>query len=495
MYSMVYIYTNDHQNEITKAVSSVEGLLESVQILPLADIDDRFSYIIINENTIQIPLPWSNEEPPILFNSYEFQLDDLLSICLCKLGYEEEALGFTKNSTLKNEIRFRAQLKDLDKQLPLQIEGDDYISLHNRAVINHYASHFHNGVRPELLYMEAITKAPSDEHKAFTARHLAVLLIDQGSHSQAEELLQDHQVKVLSDQAKSHLALDLIQILMTSFSAELPKEQVASIKNIIWDSLQYFQQKEIYWAVASLYSQASEIATFEQSYAESLGYINEALNIYQDQQYPEFLASAYMQKGTLLYTWAQDGNPQFYQAAIDTYQEALKIFGRESYPHAYAEIHHNLAVIYAEMPMDEKKKAMWAAFSATSFKECLEFFSKDSYPYQYAMVANNYGNALLKYPPAKTGDNTEKAISYHMEALEIRTKEQFPIERAHSILNYLEACWRAHNINKNMERARYKEMIAMAKEVKTLTDQLDLIQQAQEHLDQLNSLTLSILKD
>lgn len=492
---MVYIYTNESQQEIIDALASLEGLLASVQILPISEIDNRFSHIVLENDVMRMALPWSNEEPPILFTDFRFQKDDLTSILLSKLGYEEEALGFTKNKVLAEQIKCSLQLKNLDTQLDLQFQGDSYISLHNRAVINHYAAHFHNGISPETLYTQAIATAPTDEHRAFTAKHLAVLLIDQGEYDKAETILKHYEAVALSDQAKNHLSFDLIQILMNSVSSHLPKERLEEIKNLIWDTLRYFEQKEIPWAVAALYTQASEITNFEKSYAESLGYITKAINIYQDQHYPEFLASACMQKGTLLYTWAQDGNPQFYQSAVDTYQDALKVFTRDSYPHAYAEIHHNLAVIYAEMPTDEKKKAMWAAFSATSFKECLEYYNKATYPYEYAMVANNYGNALLKYPPAKTGDNIEKAVSYHMEALEIRNAAQYPIERAHSILNYLEACWRAQNINKSMERVRYKDMIAKAIEVKSLTDQSDLIEQAQEHLNELNGLTLSILKD
>ena len=111
------------------------------------------------------------------------------------------------------------------------------------------------------------------------------------------------------------------------------------------------------------------------------------------------------------------------------------------------------------------------------------------------MVSNNYASALLKYPPAKTGDNAEKAIYYYLEALEIRDAQQFPIERAHTILNYLEACWRVQNVNKTMERARYKDMLAKAKEIKQLTEDPQLIADAQAHLDQISSLGLAIMKD
>lgn len=491
---MIYIYTDDHQKEIIDTLSKLEGMIESVNILPKSEIDNQFSHLLIDNDIIRTAVPWSNEEPPIIFTDFRFQTDDLISILLCKLGYEQEAIEFTQNTLLIEEIKYSYQLKNLDDHLSLQFQDDKYISLHNRAVINHYAGHFHNGISPEALYMQAIANAPTDEHSAFTAKHLAVLLTDHGEYDMAESILKHHRSSKISEQAKYHLSLDLVQVLMGSLSSHRPKERIEEIKNLIWDTIKYFEPKSIQWAVAALYNQASEVALVEKSYAESLGYISKALNIYQDEGFKEFLASTYMQKGKLLYTWAQDGNPQFYQSAINTYQEALKYFTRDDHPQAFAEIHHNLAIIYAEMPTDEMKKAMWAAFSATSFKECLAYYDKALHPYHYAMVSNNYGNALLKYPPAKTGDNVEKAISYYMEAIEIRKADKYPIERAHSILNYLEACWRAQNINKSMERARYQDMVAKAKEIKSLTDRSDLIDLAQEHLDQLNGLALSVLK-
>lgn len=492
---MLHIYTDTHLEEIDIALQSVEGLSQAVKIKSLAEIDEHVAHVIIVDGQLNVSIPWSNEEPPILFHSLDFRIEDFQSLCLCKLGYEEEALQFAQDVALKETIKHRLQLKDPERQLHLNASGDGYMALHNQAIINHYVGHFHNGSTPDVRYASAIEKAPSEEHKAFTARHLAIWLTDQGNHVAAERVLKESQEIACSDQAKYHLALDLIPILMYSISHQTDSDQSKDLKKLIWESLKYFEDKQVTWAVASLYAQAADIAMAEQSYSEALGYLTKALNIYQEEGYPEFIASAFMQKGTLLFTWAQDENPQFYQSAIDAYQEALKVFTRDNNAHAYAEIHHNLAVIYAEMPADDKKKAMWAAFSATSFKECLEFFNKETFPYQYAMVANNYGNALLKYPPAKTGDNIEKAVHYHLEALDIRTADQFPIERAHAILNYLEACWRAHNINKTMERARYKDMIAMAKEVKMLTDQPELMEQAQAHLDQLNALTLSILND
>ena len=493
---MINIYADEKIEEIRYTLSSIEGLAESTRIKSLSEIDEDGLYLTIDSNFIKVALPWEGNEPPIVFSSIPFDTDDLLAIVLSKLGYEEEALGFCKLPMLHQTLKYRFQLRNFQQSVtqPNSLE-DDYYSLHNHAILVHYANHLHNGVSAEKLFKEAIAIAPTDEHAAFSARHLCVLLLDSGKNREAEFLLRKYCEISLCEKAKSYLELDLINVLISAALITVEGSELSELKDMIWRSIKYFEEKEIHWAVASLYSSASEVTNIEKSYTESLGYISKTISIYENEDLPEFLASAYLRKGTLLYTWAQDANPQFYQSAIDTYQEALKTFTRDLFPFVFAEINHNLAVIYAEMPSDEKKKAMWSAFSASSFKECLDFYQKDTHPYEYAMVANNYANALLKYPPAKTGDNSEKAIYYYLEALEIRDANKHPTERAHTILNYLEACWRVDNINKSMERARYKDMLAKAKEVRQLTDDEGLINQAQSHLDQISELGLAIMKE
>ncbi|MDW3197088.1 MAG: hypothetical protein R8G66_32215 [Cytophagales bacterium] len=491
---MIYLYTSQNWEEIKQAIGNVEGLTEATHIESLAKIDETKPHLIIDHDYIKVSLPWDGTEPPVMFAPIPFDLDDIISIILFKLGYAEQALQFNSSRLVLDAIKCGLQLQYLDRLIfTPPSDHADYFSWHNHAILAHYAGHLYNEVSVESLYEQAIEISPSEEHAACTAKHLAVQLLDTHNTEAAEELIRQYLELALSERSKKYLELDLINVLMTTHHTNLDRTNAEEIKDLIWNAIKYFEDQNTQWVVANLYSSASELTNLEKSYSESLGYISKAITIYSEEELPEFLASAYLRKGTLLYTWAQDGNPQFYQAAIDTFQEAIKTFTREHFPHVFAEIHHNMAVIYAEMPADDKKKAMWSAFSATSFKECLEFYEKNVYPYEYAMVANNYANALLKYPPAKTGDNAEKAVYYYLEALEIRNAENFPNERAHSILNYLEACWRVHNINNTMERARYKDMLAKAREVKELTNNQELMNQAKAHLEQLSALSLAIL--
>ncbi|GAB5523742.1 MAG: hypothetical protein Roseis2KO_16140 [Roseivirga sp.] len=490
---MLNIYTDSEIDEVKKTIEGVEGLLSAVNVLDIQSLDRSTFHIIISHDHVYLPMPWHNLEAPIAFKPKAYPNEEFIAIILAKLSYLQEALDFTTTDELRNEILCMAQLLNGEQKVSIDFTQSDYFALHNQALLTHYTPQFHNGVTCLSLYEKAIKAAPDKERAAFSAKHMAIAHLDQGNFEQAEALLRLHLSSELPEDARFSLKRDLINTIFEQLSAPYDQPLLEEAKDLIWTTIAYYEKHEASLVVAPLLVQASELANIGNSYSESLSLINKAIGIYEEEEVADFLASAFLRKGTLLYTWAQNGNPQFYQTAIDTYNEALKVFTRENYPPIHAEIHHNLAVIYAEMPAEEKKKAMWAAFSATSFKECLAFYNKEQYPYEYSMIANNYGNALMKYPPAKTGDNVEKAIYYYMESLEIRNAGEFPVERVHTILNYLEACWRVHNVNKNMELTRCKDMIARAKEVKQLTDDTELLQQAEAHLTALNKLSISLM--
>ncbi|MGD1891866.1 MAG: hypothetical protein ACFB15_14910, partial [Cyclobacteriaceae bacterium] len=139
----------------------------------------------------------------------------------------------------------------------------------------------------------------------------------------------------------------------------------------------------------------------------------------------------------------------------------------------------------------QQKKSILAAVSATSFQEALRFFTKDEYPYEYGLVCNNYANALTKYPTALRTDNYEKALEFYEEALSVRTAV-YPYERALTLLNYLEASWHVDNGEDGFNQQRYDDMVAKAKEVKTLVDAPDLISEAAGHLERLSQLLITV---
>jgi tetratricopeptide (TPR) repeat protein len=260
-----------------------------------------------------------------------------------------------------------------------------------------------------------------------------------------------------------------------------------ALKNDLWNCLQYHEQKGNDIEAAFVLTDASYVATISESYAEALGYISKAIGIFEKLEQPELTAQAMFQKARLLCTWAQTGQPQFYRDAMISCQSALKVFNQESNPGLFADIHHQLGVIYSEVPDEVQKKSIWAGVSVRSFTEALNFYNKVDYPYEFGVICNNQGNAYTKYPLAVHSDNFEKAMDWYREALSVRDAQQYPNERAITLLNYLEAAW-CLNLENASEENLYNEMMDKAREVLSLSVGDALKSEAQKHIVQLNEL-------
>ena len=117
----------------------------------------------------------------------------------------------------------------------------------------------------------------------------------------------------------------------------------------------------------------------------------------------------------------------------------------------------------------------------------LAFYTKDEYPYEYAMVSHNYATALINFPEAKLHNNLEKSFGLFEEALQIRTAEQYPFERASTLINQLELYWLLHN-ETGHEMKRLEEMNAKLNEIKTLVNDADMLEKVAFHETKLQSL-------
>ncbi|MCD8538761.1 MAG: hypothetical protein LRY55_02620, partial [Leadbetterella sp.] len=174
--------------------------------------------------------------------------------------------------------------------------------------------------------------------------------------------------------------------------------------------------------------------------------------------------------------------------SMEAFQEALKVFRKDTAPEIFADIQHHLGIIYSEIPDEVKKKALWAGISVSSFNQALEIFTPGQYPYQYAVVCNSYGNALNKFPDSAINDNHAKALEWYRKALDIRSPQEYPLERALTILNFLEGAWLVSHENETTQHALFEEMMQLAREVEKLTGEPDLTGQAADHLLRLEEL-------
>jgi tetratricopeptide (TPR) repeat protein len=498
---MITIYTDEGQIAAIAAIIEQEqrlGELVAVQdYLQQRPVSSGFCLIVRGAGIVS-PIDWHNVQPPYLLpERLPFAPAVLLGLIFAKLGNYEKAHHYLAQQypVLWLELRFIHCLQHGIPVKPEELvseysEFEEYRLMHNQALVRHYAAaeaDFDLG-QALYFYQEALDSAPNDEYRAFTARQYATLLTDLGQLDTAERELRAAIEYALSDDARLELKNALVAVGMKKLTVPYDQELLAQLKDLLWEVVQAYEQQARWPELGLALIDAAHIANISASFAEALGYISRAVEIFRREEMPELLANAHFRRGTLLYTWAQNGNPQFYRGALESYQEALKVFTREDAPEVFADIHHHLGVIYSEIPDEAKKKSIWAGVSAASFQEALQFYGREDYPYEYAMICNSYGNALTKYPAAVHSDNYEKALYYYQEALDIRSAEVYPFERAITLLNYIEACWYVGNAEDAFNQARYEDMQAKAQEVEKLVADPQLLAEAEQHLLKLAEL-------
>ncbi|GAB5476449.1 MAG: hypothetical protein Mars2KO_45480 [Maribacter sp.] len=485
---LTILTTTENTQNVQDAISSVERLHELVTITQESDTIKDLKTLVIDSNEIIIPLDWYDIEPPYVFPATPFTRQNLLALVFYKLGNHQRAFEFlSEELPLYHHLLIATHLQFGYEVSPSMIDFCYNTSPHNSAIVNYYGI-VENPLDHKLLKDEfsvALTKAQNDELKVFTTKHYLNLLLDSGELKEAKKLAEEHLAIAISKDAENAMNTHLSGILMAQLKVPYDSQELEEVYQLQLASIEHFEAKGLHVQAGMVLVDAAEITNFKKDFIASKELINRAIQYFKQEDIPEFLGEAGFKKAILLYTWSKNGSPQYYKAAINAFQDVLKVFKRDTHPRKFADVHHNLALIYSEIPVGAEEKPMWTAFCASSFKEVLSFYNKEEYPYENAMASHNYATALMHFPPAKIHDNLEKAAGLFEEALDVRTAKAYPFERALTLMNQLELGWLTHNETSEAELKKYGEMKAKAEEVKTLVTDADLIKQANHHLQEL----------
>ena len=489
--------------EIITIIASEERLDELIEVCTNSHTQVYAYSIIVENDTIKTFPLWDSTQLPILLpQQISFGKEHLLGVIFYLLGnYDKAYQYFSDNETLKiyteisSNLLHGESIEDASLTTLAQKSKSDQTALHNLAIANQYANPNTNFHEINILYKEALDftiNSETRERLAYTARQYASFLADAYLYDEALKILglygSDDLLSLSANVSILAVTTHLqIKLLHQPFDGELIKQIKTNLSKCIND----LKEKELFIEEAFALMDASYIATIEGNYSEGLSYIQRAINLFEDAEIHELASNASLQKSDLLFTWAQGGNPQFYKAAMDSCLDALKVFKREQTPDIFADIHHKLGVIYSEILDEEKKRSIWTSASVASFKEALNFFTKDDYPYEYALICNNQGNAYAKYPQAIHSDNYAKALDWYNQALEIRKADNYPNERAITLLNYVEAAWNL-GIESDFDESLFEDMMQKAEEVKMLPVSNELVVEAHRHIEHLKQLATNI---
>ena len=480
------------QETIKSAIASVERLDELVEIQSdenAISISNKILYV--SGDIITSSLDWHDTEPPYIIPRIPFSEMNLLAMVFYKLGNHQKAFEFiSEESELYNHLLIATHLQfgyEISEEMCAFAKAE---SSHNHCIILQYR----NNTTPKDvnalkgLYAEAIASATNDEHRLFTIKHFVNLLIDNNMLSEAEKILRISSPKAISEEAKNAMTTQLATVLMAQLKLPYDTSVLNEIKELQLASIAFYEDKGLKVNAGLVYVDASEIANYQKDFITSKNYMTKAILYFKEADIPEFLGEAGLRKATLLYTWSKNGSPQYYKPAINAFQDVLKIFKRDTHPQKFADIHHNLALIYSEIPVSPEEKPIWTAFCASSFKEVLAFYTKEAYPYENAMASHNYATALMNFPEAKLHNNLDKAFGLFEDALTVRTAKEYPFERALTLLNQLELYWLMHNEDEASEREKYNQMVEKATSIAQIINDENLIAQANQHLNQLKNL-------
>ncbi|MEO6347414.1 MAG: hypothetical protein ABIO60_05830, partial [Aquaticitalea sp.] len=462
--------TTDLKPEIRRIIDSIDRLEELVVVVDeLVTIQLQNDLILVEDNQIILPLDWHDTMPPYVFPNCEYSQNNLLALLFLKLKNHQKSFDFvSEESDLYTNLLITTHLQYSYELSDEMLVFAKNTSKHNLAIMYHYGIVKNQLAFEQLkdLYKSAIDAAGNDELRVFSGKHYLNLLLDGGQIEEAKNVLEALKNKAISEEAINAMNVHLASIYTNRLTIPYDGEKLDEILSLQLESIAFYESKHLKVNAGLVLTDAAEIANFKNDFIQSKEMINKAIQYFKQEDIPEFLGEAGLKKAILLYTWSKNGSPQYYKAAINAFQDTLKVFKKDTHPKKFADVHHHLAMIYSEIPVTSEEKPIWTAFSASSFKNALEIYTKEEYPYDYAMASHNYATALMNFPPAKLHSNHDKANDFFEDALKIRTAKNYPTERALTLLNQLELFWLTHNENEKEETKKFNHMIAKANEVK-----------------------------
>lgn len=476
--------TIDHLPFVQETIRQVDRLEELVDFVHDAQHPDFGKEMTVLPEAIVLGLDWHDNAPPYIFPQVECTPENLLALVFLKLGNHQKALDMAEpDEALYQHLLMATHLQYGYELEPQMLTFVAKTNDHNHAIAHYYGTVPHSLDYDALkeVFQKAIATSKDGESKAFTIKHYVNLLLDAGELHEALMWVQAAETNI-SNNAQYALKAHRAAILMAQLQLPYDPKALDALQELQLDIIAFCEAQHLDVQAGLLLIEASEVANFKGDYIAAKELINRAIHYFRQEDIPEFLGEAGLKKAILLYTWSKNGHPQYYKAAINAFQDVLKVFKRDTHPKKFADIHHNLALIYSEIPVSPEEKPMWIAFCASSFKEVLAFYTKEEHPYEYAMACHNYATALMHFPPAKIHNNLDKAAGLFAEALAIRTATAHPFERALTLLNQLELGWLAHNADQGEELKNYTAMVNAAQEIKSLVKDQALLEQANEHL-------------
>ncbi|MBR8839186.1 MAG: CHAT domain-containing protein [Stigonema ocellatum SAG 48.90 = DSM 106950] len=161
---------------------------------------------------------------------------------------------------------------------------------------------------------------------------------------------------------------------------------------------------------------------------EAIARFQATLQVYTPKEFPINWARTQNHLGNAYRNCIRGERAQNVEQAIACYQSALQVFTPEEFPTDWAMTQNNLGNAYLDRIRGKRVQNLEKAIAC--FQSALKVRTFREFPTDWAMTQNNLGNAYLDRIRGERTDNIEEAITCFQAALKVRTRERFPIDWA-----------------------------------------------------------------
>jgi len=503
---MISIYvTTDARSRLAGLLQPLNGWnnvvqIESGQELTHSHIAESPWHVVVAERGMWLPLSWDDTAPPYIFPQPLSLTPDCFVGFLNYLAgdYSKALQAVAKHPLVYAEMKEAVAIAtgnvsalNTDKMelnsLPAASGFETYRLLHNHAVFLHYG--LPQGTTPAMIdaaYKQAVQLAPSSIYRAFTIRNHAIFLSENQQAELATDLLHLALKQVSSQRVEQALLHNLNHIMADKAEAERDVALAQQAKENILKQLTWFQANNKPVQVALLLQDACRLANVEGSFAEALNYVNRAIDIFAEQGLEELLGNARLLKGRLLLAWANQENPAMYTEAAQVLVQSGKSFSSDHHPAIYADVQHLLAVAWASASLQQVPTGQQTVAKAkAAFEETLRYYTQAKDPERYGNIHKDYGMAYASWPAPEGGSHLQVAIGHFRNALAVLPAATHATKRADTLIAVLEACQDMALYQTAQMATQLDELVLMAQEVETLTDNPEHVRQARMHLSSL----------
>ena len=409
-----------------------------LRMAPAPDATDGMT-LVVDDRGVRPALPWGDAVPPYVLPSLPLSAESLAFYLELSEATEPTEAARTR---LPDDVAHLTALVRGGLSHGRVPEGDDWRSAHDRAVLHHYAAiALADPEAAAAAYERALVAAPDMASFAFSAWQYATLLLDLDRPARAAAILARVEDDELSEAARMAIRAIRLPAMLQGGGAELAPDTLDALREDAAALERWYDERDEPLRAALLRLDRAQLLQRLGRFAEGVAVVDAASRTLEEAGAAELFAAAALRRAEVQHAWAQAGARDQFAKAMESFQEALAVFDRDRAPHVFGAIHHQLAVLYAEMPVEPAKRPMLLALAGQSFEAALAVFDVAQHPLHHAEIRANYGNALLRCPESQLRDPAARAVAELRTALALYEAHAATGPQALVRLNLLEALW------------------------------------------------------